>query len=133
MRIIYGLALLAVAACSPADTGRANYSQSDVEAARAEGYAAALKETASEPIEEESALAEVLAEVPPPPTPKPEPVSLCWQDYCPCEGEQGGPDEGLCRQLKAGLPVDPQLMSAAAMMRDARKQMADLEAEHGEF
>jgi len=49
----------------------------------------------------------------------------CWQDYCPCEPPQGGPDMGICRQLRAGIRVDPEILAAAAMMRDARKQMDD--------
>lgn len=67
----------------------------------------------------------------PEPRPRPEPVAMCWQDYCPCEPPQGGPDQGICRQLRAGMHVEDQMMAAAAMMRDARKQMADFEAEHG--
>lgn len=75
---------------------------------------------------------------PTPPAPAPAPaarkaVSLCWQDYCPCDAPQGGPDAGLCRQLRAGMDVDPHIMSAAAMMRDARQQMEEFEAEHGEW
>lgn len=61
------------------------------------------------------------------------PADLCWQDYCPCEAPQGGPDQGICRQLRAGMTVSPDIMAAAAMMRDARKQMQDFEAEHGSF
>jgi hypothetical protein len=61
------------------------------------------------------------------------PPDLCWQDYCPFEPPQGGPDKGICRQLRAGIAVDDQMMSAGAMMRDARAQMDDFKAEHGEF
>ena len=50
---------------------------------------------------------------------------LCWQDYCPCVPPQGGADAGLCRMLRAGLYVDPQLLAGAAMQRDARKQMEE--------
>jgi hypothetical protein len=60
-----------------------------------------------------------------------EPADLCFQDYCPCAPPQGGPDAGLCRQLRAGLSVEDDVMSAAAMMRDARKQMDEFEAENG--
>lgn len=67
------------------------------------------------------------------PEPKRKAVAMCFQDYCPCDPPQGGPDAGLCRQLRAGMDVDPELMSAAAMMRDARRQISEFEAEHGEF
>lgn len=56
------------------------------------------------------------------------PQSLCWQDYCPCEPPQGGMDEMLCRRLRAGLPVDDEMMSAGAGFRDAREQMDELES-----
>lgn len=55
------------------------------------------------------------------------PQSLCWQDYCPCEPPQGGMDEMLCRRLRAGLPVDDEMMSAGAGFRDAREQMDELD------
>jgi len=54
-------------------------------------------------------------------------VDLCWHDYCPCEPPQGGPDQSLCRQLKAGIGVAPELMSEAAALRDARQELDDLE------
>ena len=56
------------------------------------------------------------------------PQSLCWQDYCPCDPPQGGMDEMLCRRLRAGLPVDDEMMSAGAGFRDAREQMDELES-----
>jgi hypothetical protein len=59
-----------------------------------------------------------------------EPPSLCWQDYCPCEPPQGGPDQMLCRRLRAGLPVDDELMSAGAGLRDAREQLEQWEREN---
>ncbi len=62
-----------------------------------------------------------------------EPPDLCWQDYCPCESPQGGPDQMLCRQLRAGILVDDELLSIGAGMRDARQQLEDFEAEHGSF
>lgn len=53
--------------------------------------------------------------------------SLCWQDYCPCEpGQDGeGMEESLCRNLKAGIHVDGDVMAAAAMARDARRQIRE--------
>ncbi len=51
------------------------------------------------------------------------PKRLCWQDYCPCEPPQGGPDAGICRAFKAGVHVDEGLLAGAAMMRDGRRQM----------
>ena len=62
-----------------------------------------------------------------------EPQNLCWQDYRPCDPPQGGPDAGFCRQLLAGIYVDEELLAAGAMMRDARQQLGDFEAEHGPF
>ena len=58
----------------------------------------------------------------------PEPVSLCWMDYCPCDTsdpDYGGSDPILCRRLRAGLPVEPELMSIGAGGRDARKQLRE--------
>jgi hypothetical protein len=62
-----------------------------------------------------------------------EAVNMCWQNYCPCDPPQGGPDKFYCDRLKAGLPVDDEQMSLGSGARDARKQMADFEAEHGSF
>ena len=61
-----------------------------------------------------------------------EPVpDLCWQDYCPCEPPQGGPDEGICRHLRAGMQLDAETLSAAAMMRDGREQLREWEEKNG--
>ena len=57
-------------------------------------------------------------------------VSMCWQDYCPCDPPQGGADKGLCRQLRAGMHVDPEIMAAAAMSRDAREELARFERDN---
>lgn len=64
-----------------------------------------------------------------------EPQSLCWQDYCPCEpGQDGqGAEATLCRNLKAGIPVDDKIMAAAAGMRDARQQIRDFERDNPGF
>lgn len=64
-----------------------------------------------------------------------EPQSLCWQDYCPCEpGQDGqGAEATLCRNLKAGIPVDDKIMAAAAGMRDARQQLRDFERDNPGF
>lgn len=88
-------------------------------------------EAAAEQREQRQAVAarEAAAE----PVPEPKPADLCWQDYCPCEPPQGGPDEFVCRRLRAGLHVDEEQLSLAAGMRDARQQMADWEAEYGGF
>ncbi len=55
------------------------------------------------------------------------PADLCWQDYCPCDPPQGGPDAFLCRRFRAGLPVDEDQLSIAAGMRDVRKQIEECE------
>lgn len=64
-----------------------------------------------------------------------EPPSLCWQDYCPCEpGQDGqGMEATLCRNLKAGIPVDDEIMALAAGMRDARQQIRDFERDNPSF
>lgn len=67
------------------------------------------------------------------PEPEADPVELCWQDYCPCDPPQGGMDQMLCRRLRAGLPVDDEMMSAGAGFRDARQQMEEFEGEYGEY
>lgn len=61
--------------------------------------------------------------------------SLCWQDYCPCEpGQDGqGMEATLCRNLKAGVPVDDDIMAVAAGMRDARQQIRDFERDNPGF
>lgn len=59
--------------------------------------------------------------------------SECWEDYCPCEGEQGGPDAYICRNLRAGIPVSDEQMSLGAGMRDARKQISDFKASNPDF
>ena len=60
-------------------------------------------------------------------------VELCWQDYCPCDPPQGGPDAGLCRMLIAGMHVDQEILAAGAMARDARQQLEEFEAEYGRY
>ena len=64
---------------------------------------------------------------------RPAPADLCWQDYCPCDPPQGGPDQMICRNLKAGIPVEDEMMSIAAGMRDARRQIKEFEEEHEAF
>ncbi len=66
------------------------------------------------------------------PYPDDEPVAAnrCFDDYCPCE-EDGAPDRVLCRNMKAGLPVDDQMMAAGAAFRDSRRELKRLEAENG--
>lgn len=53
---------------------------------------------------------------------------FCWFDYCPCDTadpDYGGPDAFICRRKKAGLPVDDEMMSGAAGMRDVRRQIRE--------
>lgn len=50
--------------------------------------------------------------------------NMCYKDYCPCEGEQGGPDMTLCDQLEQGIDVDIRLMIAGRSMREVRRQLA---------
>lgn len=59
----------------------------------------------------------------------------CWMDYCPCERgpDFGGADGMICNRLKAGLPVDDELMSGASGMRDARRQLREFEGKNGSF
>ena len=86
------------------------------------------KQTSSKPkVKAEVALAE-------------QPVSdsddRCWMDYCPCDKsdpDYGGADVTICRNLKAGLTVSDDLMSGAAGMRDARRQLREHKAEYGDF
>lgn len=61
--------------------------------------------------------------------------NLCWQDYCPCEpGQDGeGMEASLCRNLKADIRVDDDIMAAAAMARDARRQIREFERENPGF
>ncbi|MFC3699933.1 hypothetical protein ACFOOJ_21080 [Sphingobium xenophagum] len=52
------------------------------------------------------------------------PQNMCYKDYCPCEGEQGGPDMTLCDQLEQGIAVDVRMMIAGRSMREVRRQLA---------
>jgi hypothetical protein len=49
---------------------------------------------------------------------------MCYKDYCPCEGPQGGPDEVLCDQLEQGTDPSADLMIAGRKMRQARREVA---------
>jgi hypothetical protein len=49
---------------------------------------------------------------------------MCYKDYCPCEGPQGGPDEVLCDQLEQGSDPSADLMIAGRKMRQARREVA---------
>ena len=59
--------------------------------------------------------------------------SLCWRDYCPCEKspDYGHADIMLCRNLRAGLAVDDQIMSVGAGSRDARKSLREFNENEG--
>lgn len=56
-------------------------------------------------------------------------AAACWQDYCPCD-ETGPIDRMLCRNLRGGLAMDPQLMASGAAMRDARQSLDAWDREH---
>ena len=47
--------------------------------------------------------------------------------------DNGATERGLCRSLKGGVPVGNDLMSAAAMMRDARRELREFEAGQRSF
>jgi hypothetical protein len=49
---------------------------------------------------------------------------MCYKDYCPCKGPQGGPDEVLCDQLEQGTDPSADLMIAGRKMRQARREVA---------
>jgi hypothetical protein len=49
---------------------------------------------------------------------------MCYKDYCPCDGPQGGPDEVLCDQLEQGSDPSADLMIAGRKMRQARREVA---------
>ena len=60
----------------------------------------------------------------------------CWMGYCPCDTSDpyyGGADVLLWRQQSAGLPGDEEMMSAAAALRDARKQLREHQERYGSF
>lgn len=50
-------------------------------------------------------------------------LDMCYKDYCPCEGEQGGPDTPLCDQLEQGIQPPVDLMIAGRAMREGRRQL----------
>ena len=59
-----------------------------------------------------------------------DPPKQCWMDYCPCDTsdrDYGGADKFLCDRVKAGLPVEDELMSNASGARDARRQLREFD------
>lgn len=65
--------------------------------------------------------------------PAPDPASLCWMDYCPCDTsdpDYGYADIPLCRNLRAGLRVDDGLMSGGAAARDARRSLREFKRDN---
>jgi hypothetical protein len=56
----------------------------------------------------------------------------CWQDYCPCE-ESGEVDVMLCRNIRGGVEVTPEMMASGAAMRDARKSLEKFKRENPQF
>lgn len=50
-------------------------------------------------------------------------LDMCYKDYCPCDGEQGGPDMPLCDQLEQGIQPPVDLMIAGRAMREGRRQL----------
>lgn len=48
--------------------------------------------------------------------------SLCWEEYCPCQHPQGGPDQILCDQLRMGN-VNPEMLSVGKSMRQVRRDL----------
>lgn len=60
----------------------------------------------------------------------------CWMDYCPCDTsdpDYGYADIPICRNLRAGLPVDDQLMAGGAASRDARRALREHKDQYGSF
>lgn len=63
-------------------------------------------------------------------------ANMCLLDYCPCDTtdpDYGFADITLCRNLRAGLPVEDGLMAAGAAGRDARKALREHKATYGDF
>ena len=60
----------------------------------------------------------------------------CWQGYCPCDTtdpDYGGADVVVCRNLRGGIPVDAQIFSGAAGLRDARRQLREFNEKKSPF
>jgi hypothetical protein len=50
---------------------------------------------------------------------------MCYKDYCPCTGPQGGPDEVLCGQLEQGQEPALELMVTGRKLREERRKTTD--------
>ena len=128
-RVVLGLSALMVGCTNPPGTGNSAVSVQNNEAQ------SAAADTIDNLTIENSRLRRELSEArtPPAPTPTPEdnreePVAQaasterCLRDYCPCE-ESGTVDRMLCRNMRAGLPVDDTLLASGAAQRDLREYM----------
>lgn len=64
-----------------------------------------------------------------------DPNDLCFEDYCPCEPDpdNGSTETMLCRNLRNNIPVDNSVLSAAAGMRDARRELREFEADNTDY
>lgn len=63
------------------------------------------------------------------------PDDLCFEDYCPCEPDpdNGATETMLCRNLRNSIPVDNGVLSAAAGMREARRELREFEAGNTDY
>lgn len=114
----------------PVDNSKAEETLAELAKARAE-----IERLETEAAKQVSADIEEAEQSVDEPEPVDEPQSLCWQDYCPCEpGQDGqGAEASLCRNLKGGVPVDDNIMAAAAMARDARRQIREFQQQNPDF
>lgn len=67
--------------------------------------------------------------------PAPSADDLCFEDYCPCEPDpdNSGTEKLLCRNLRNNIPVEPGVLSAAAGMRDARKELREFQNDNPDY
>ena len=59
------------------------------------------------------------------------PIDMCYKDYCPCEPPQDGMDSLLCDQLEERREVSIDMMIAGRGMREARRQMDEINMSQG--
>ena len=134
MKRVLMFAPLLLMACTaqpvPVDDGKAKETLAELAKARAE-----IERLETEAAERVTATVNEAEQRVDEPEPEEEPQSLCGQDYCPCEsGQDGqGAEASLCRNLKGGVPVDDNIMAAAAMARDARRQIREFQQQNPDF
>ena len=59
-------------------------------------------------------------------------LSLCWQDYCPCDGPETALDHTICRNAQGGVAMSDDQWAIGAMARDMKRESDDLSRQSDE-